>query len=183
MTYQQAKCVGIFKRILGCFVFVVALISTSISVINYIYAYNRDSHELTMVIKDFIRITVDMLRTYTGFLDYFWLNSPVPTIGTGFSQNNVMFLLIYFLIFVGLALNASGARMGRQVKNVRENVQDLAVVEQLKGDDALSYHEMIGKLRFPHHTILLQFFRLYFLPIAIAAVVYFAMTEFSRLGF
>lgn len=189
MTYQQARCIAIIKRILGWIIFIPALLSTSISTISFIYQYCKnisqtdDTHELYLVFKDFIRVFLEMIRTYTSFLDYFWNNSPLPTLSTGWSSNNIFFIAIYILIFVGLALMSSGARMSRQLRHVREHIEDMAIVEQTKGDDGLSYQALMQKVKFPHHTILLQFFRLYILPAAIAAAVYFMMIYLQKMGF
>lgn len=184
MTYRQAQFVAIIKRILGWIVFTLALLSTTISIINFIYVYNWDAHELGPTVKDFIRVFVEMLRANTGFLDYFWVNSPLPTVGTGFSQNNLLFLFVYFLMFVGLALSASGARISRQLKSVKEKVEDMAIIEQLKEkEEAETYQQLMSKLRFPHHTIFLQIFRLYVLPIVIAVAAYYLLSYLQSLGF
>lgn len=189
MTYQQARCISIAKRILGWVIFIPASLSTAVSTINFIYQYCKnvsrvdETHELYLVFKDFIRAFLEMVRNYTTFLDGFWNNSPLPTLGTGWSSNNLLFIFIYFLIFVGFALMGSGARMSRQIRHVKEHLEDMAIVEQTKGEDGLSYQELMKKVSFPHHTILLQFFRLYVLPAAIAAAVYFMMIYLQKMAF
>ena len=85
---------------------------------------------------DFVHVMVDMVRFNTPFLNLFWYNSPVPDVDKSlFSGANLMFIIIYILIFVGLALQASGARMSRQVKFIREGLEDQMILEQAKGSE------------------------------------------------
>ncbi len=44
-----------------------------------------------------------------------------------------MFWVIFILIFVGLALQDSGARMSRQARFLREGVEDQLILEKAKG--------------------------------------------------
>ena len=94
--------------------FIPALLSTLISVLGFIYQHSENQgHQ----------------RGDAGFCsrdgghgafqyavpEPFWYNSPVPDVDKSlFSGANLMFIIIYILIFVGLALQASGARMSRQ---------------------------------------------------------------------
>lgn len=91
----------------------------------------------------------------------------------------MLFWFIYILVFVGLALQASGARMSRQVKHVREGVEDQMVLEQARGDSGISRAQLEQRIVMPRHTILLQFFPLYILPVIIVVAGYFA---FKLLG-
>ncbi|SQC92977.1 Uncharacterised protein [Cedecea neteri] len=73
---------------------------------------------------------IEMMRFNTPFLNFFWYNSPLPDFN---GQVNIFFWLIFALIFIGLALQDSGARMSRQAKFLREGVQDQLILEQAKG--------------------------------------------------
>jgi hypothetical protein len=84
------------------------------------------------------------------------------------------------LIFVGLALQGSGARMSRQAKFLREGVEDQLILEQAKGPEGLTKEQIDAKIVVPRHTIFLQIFPLYILPIIIIVIGYFF---FSLLGF
>ncbi|MFE0782044.1 YniB family protein, partial [Serratia bockelmannii] len=125
MTYQQAGRLAILKRILGWVVFIPALLSTLISVLGFIYQHSEKTKGINAVMLDFVHVMVDMVRFNTPFLNLFWYNSPVPDVDKSlFSGANLMFIIIYILIFVGLALQASGARMSRQVKFIRDGLED-----------------------------------------------------------
>jgi hypothetical protein len=184
MTYKLAMIVAIAKRIFGWVIFISAILSTFISIIKFINVRDQNTHELYVVFKDFFQAFVEVLQQVTGFLHYFWQNSPTPTLGSGLSSNNVWFLIIYILIFVGLAISASAARLSRQLRKVSESVEDMTVLEQLKPEDERrSYSDMINQLRFPLHTFLLQIFWLYILPAAIAFMAYYLLAYLQSLGF
>jgi hypothetical protein len=110
-------------------------------------------------------------------LNVFWFNSPTPDFH---QQLNIGFWVIYALIFVALALQASGARMSRQTRFLREGVEDQLILEQAKGPEGMSREQIESRIVVPRHTIFLQIFPLYILPVIIIVAGYFF---FSLLGF
>ena len=157
MTYQQAGRIAVLKRILGWVIFIPALISTLISLLKFMNTRQENQEGINAVMLDFTHVMIDMMQANTPFLNLFWYNSPTPNFNGGV---NVMFWVIFILIFVGLALQDSGARMSRQARFLREQIESRIVV--------------------PHHTIFLQFFSLYILPVICIAAGY---VFFSLLGF
>ncbi len=177
MTYQQAGRIAILKRVAGWIIFIPALLSTVISVLKFMYQHSEKQPGIDAVMMDFAHVMIEMMRFNTPFLNLFWYNSPLPDFS---GQVNVFFWLIFALIFIGLALQDSGARMSRQAKFLREGVQDQLILEQAKGPDGLSKTQLDAKVVVPHHTILLQIFPLYVLPVIVIVVGYFF---FKLLGF
>lgn len=180
MTYQQAGRLAVIKRITGWVIFVLAFLSTLISVLKFIYQHSGKNDGINAVVSDFFHVIIDMLRFNTPFLNLFWFNSPQPDFSLSlFGGANLGFWLIFALIFIGLALQASGARMSRQVRHVREGVEDQMVLEQARGNEGISRVQLEQKIVMPRHTILLQVFPLYILPVIIIVIGYFA---FKLLG-
>ncbi|WP_058909800.1 YniB family protein [Entomohabitans teleogrylli] len=177
MTYQQAGRLAILKRVVGWLVFIPALISTVISVLKFMYEHSDKQPGINAVMLDFAHVMIDMVRFNTPFLNIFWYNSPLPNFQ---HQANVMFWVIYILIFVGIALQTSGARMWRQSRFLREGIEDQLILEKAKGEEGLSRAQLEARVVVPHHTILLQFFPLYVLPVLIIVAGYFF---FKLLGF
>src|SRR5471032_2816998 len=175
MTYQQAGRVAVLKRIMGWVVFIPALLSTGISLLNFVYEHSKAQQGINAVMLDFVHVMVDMVRFNTTFLNMFWYNSPVPSLGQGMTSANIMFFIIYWLIFVGLALQASGARMSRQVEHIREGIQDQLIMEQAKGAEGCTRPQIEERIVIPRHTIFVQYFPLYILPIIIAVIGYFIL--------
>ena len=177
MTYQQAGRIAVLKRVLGWVIFIPAVISTLISILKFMYQHSEKQPGINAVMLDFSHVMIEMMRFNTPFLNFFWYNSPQPDFH---QQPNVLFWVIYVLIFVGLALQASGARMSRQAKFLREGVEDQLILEQAKGPEGLNKAQLDSKIVVPRHTILLQIFPLYVLPVIVIIAGYFF---FSLLGF
>ena len=177
MTYQQAGNVAIIKRIAGWLIFIPALISTLISLLSFMFKHSEKQPGIDAVMLDFVHVMIDMIRFNTPFLNLFWHNSPVPEFNGGL---NIMFWLIYIMIFVGIALQASGARMWRQSRHLKEGIEDQMILEQAKGSEGRTRQQLEDKIVVPRHTIFLQIFPLYILPIIIAVAGYFFL---SLLGF
>jgi hypothetical protein len=177
MTYQQAGRIAVLKRIAGWVIFIPAVVSTLISVLKFMYDHSEKQAGINAVMLDFAHVMIDMIRFNTPFLNVFWYNSPVPDFK---GSLNILFWVIFVLVFVGLALQASGARMSRQVKFVREGVEDQMILEKAKGPEGLSRQQVESRIVVPHHTLLLQFFPLYVMPVIFIVIGYFL---FSLLGF
>ncbi|MGE9552194.1 YniB family protein [Erwinia amylovora] len=177
MTYQQAGRVAILKRVAGWIIFILALISTLISLMGFLEKSREKREGINAVMQDFSHVMIDMVRFNTGFLNSFWNNSPVPDFNQG---GNVSFWIIYVLIFVGLALQASGARMWRQSRHLKEGIEDQMILENARGAEGRSRQQLEEKIVVPRHTIFLQFFPLYILPVVIAVAGYFVL---KLLGF
>lgn len=155
MTYQQAGRIAVLKRILGWVIFIPALISTLISLLKFMNTRQENQEGINAVMLDFTHVMVDMMQANTPFLNVFWYNSPTPNFNGGV---NVMFWVIFILIFVGLALQDSGARMSRQARFLREGVEDQLILEKAKGEEGLTREQIESRIVVPHHTIFLQFF-------------------------
>lgn len=177
MTYQQAGRIAVLKQIAGWVIFIPAVISTIISVLKFMYDHSEKQAGINAVMLDFAHVMIEMMRFNTPFLNFFWFNSPTPD----FKQSlNIGFWIIYVLIFVALALQASGARMRRQTRFLREGVEDQLILEKAKGAEGLSREQIESRIVVPHHTIFLQIFPLYVLPVILIIGGYFF---FSLLGF
>ncbi|QSW37143.1 MULTISPECIES: YniB family protein [Leclercia] len=177
MTYQQAGRIAILKQIAGWVIFIPTVISTIISVLKFMYDHSEKQAGINAVMLDFAHVMIEMMRFNTPFLNFFWFNSPTPD----FKQSlNIGFWIIFVLIFVALALQASGARMRRQTRFLREGLEDQLILEKAKGAEGMSREQIESRIVVPHHTIFLQIFPLYVLPVILIIGGYFF---FSLLGF
>ncbi|WHP33261.1 YniB family protein [Trabulsiella odontotermitis] len=177
MTYQQAGRIAVLKRLAGWVIFIPAVVSTLISVLKFMYDHSEKQTGIDAVMLDFAHVMIDMIRVNTPFLNVFWYNSPVPDFKNSL---NILFWIVFALMFVGLALQASGARMSRQAKFIREGVEDQLILEKAKGPEGLSREQIESRIVVPHHTLFMQFFPLYVMPVIFIVVGYFF---FSLLGF
>lgn len=65
--------------------------------------------------------------------------------------------------------------MSRQAKFLRERVNDQLILEKAKGTEGLSREALEARIEVPRHTIFVQFFPLYVLPIIVIVVGYFVL--------
>ncbi|WP_039058200.1 YniB family protein [Enterobacter sp. Bisph1] len=177
MTYQQAGRIAILKRVLGWVIFIPAVISTIISVLKFMYDHSDKQPGINAVMLDFAHVIIEMMRFNTPFLNLFWYNSPTPDFH---HSMNIVFWVIFALIFIGLALQASGARMSRQARFLREGVENQLILENARGAEGLTRQQIEERIVVPRHTIFVQIFPLYVLPVIIIIAGYFF---FSLLGF
>ncbi|PHM63831.1 YniB family protein [Xenorhabdus ishibashii] len=178
MTYQQARYVAIAKRILGWIIFVPSLLSTFVSVINlaaWRHGVKGDGiggGGVNAVLNDFLQMLTEMIKFNTPFLDFFWKNSPTPDRIAGITGENVSFLVIYILMFVGLAMSASGLRIYRQFKFIKERIEDQMLFEHAQ-KSGITKEQLVAKIEFPRHSLFSQVFILYISPIVIGTIAYF----------
>ncbi|WP_104556284.1 YniB family protein [Enterobacter sichuanensis] len=177
MTYQQAGRIAVLKRVAGWVIFIPAVISTLISVLKFMYDHSEKQPGINAVMLDFAHVMIEMMRFNTPFLNVFWFNSPTPDFH---QQLNIGFWIIYALIFIAMALQASGARMSRQTRFLREGVEDQMILEQAKGPERMTREQIESRIVVPRHSIFLQIFPLYILPAIVIVAGYFF---FSLLGF
>ncbi|SFM94312.1 GlyGly-CTERM domain-containing protein [Izhakiella capsodis] len=177
MTYHQAGRIAIAKRILGWVIFIPAFISTLISLLKFLDLHHDKDDGINAVMRDFIHVMIDVARYNTPFLNGFWNGSPTLSFNGG---GSIGFWIIFILIFVGLAFQASGARMWRQYRYVREGIEDRLILEKARGEEGQSRQALENRVVMPHHTIFLQIFPLYILPVIIVIVSYFI---FKLVGF
>jgi len=175
MTHQQGGRIAVLKRILGWVIFIAALLSTLTSVLNFVYENSKSTTGINAVILDFVHVMVDMVRFNTPFLNVFWYNAPLPALSAGITLANIMFVIIYWLVFLGIALQASGVKMSLQVKRIRENVQDQLIMEQTKDGEKRTREAIESRIDVPNSPIYKQYFPLFILPIIIAVVAYFVL--------
>ncbi|AKJ42087.1 YniB family protein [Pragia fontium] len=172
MTHHQASAVALLKRIAGIVIFIPALISTVISVLKYLIEPKTNMQEMTATIMDFLQVIIKMVRQYTSFFESFWVSSPVPDISNWSSSNSLWFMVIFLLMFVGLALSASGIRLFKRIHNVREGVTERAILEAMNGDQARSREELQKLISIPNTSIFAQFGLLYVAPVFWGIFIY-----------
>lgn len=176
MTYQQTSRLAVFKRIIGWLIFFPTCLSTSISLLNFMFTKSlkeQAAEGINSVMFDFIHVMTDMVRFHTPFLSFFWQNAPVPDF---YSKGNIGFWIIYVLIFVGLALQSSGARMWRQTRRIKEAIDDQLLLERVKGKEGFTREQLEERIALPKNSVFRQFFPLYVLPIMVLTTGYLVLS-------
>lgn len=183
MKYQTARILAFLKLIIGWVLFVPCLLWTTAGSLKFLLAYTtsvKDVEEGTKAfVIDFLNLMMNMVESNVKdmpFIGFYWNSAATPKLGNGFlGGENMLFMVMFWGIFLGLAFMQSSERLFRQLKNIRQGLDDLMVIENSRGEDARSRAELMDKLKLKHHSIFLQFFPLYIFPIVIIVVVHYGL--------
>jgi len=116
MNYNDAVLKSRYRTIAGVVVSAAASLSTTISVLRLIYFGIDDRTRIASV--SYFKQSVYDIYNHTRFLDWFWKNCPRPNLNRYSDLDNVYFLLIYYAVFVGLALYSSGNEIDKELSKI-----------------------------------------------------------------
>ncbi|SEQ49321.1 YniB-like protein [Rosenbergiella nectarea] len=168
MTLAQARNSALCKKCIGWIIFIISTLSTAVSLLNYLSSQREKLASINAVLSDFTRVIVDMVRFNTSFLNLFWQHSPVPDFG---HSANLLFWIVFILIFFGMALNAAGSRQWRQYRYVKEQLEDHKVIENAFGERDKTPLEA-QRVQLTNQSPFRQYYLLYILPIIVVVVGY-----------
>ncbi len=134
MNYHDAVLRSRYRKNAGLILAVFASLSTAISVMRVIYFGIDDRTRIASV--SYFKQAVYDIYSNTRFLDWFWDNCPRPNLNSFIDLDNVYFLMIYYVVFVGLALHTSGKELGKElskISNLNETsveIADVSIITQ-----------------------------------------------------
>lgn len=70
MNYQQAGKLAIGKKILGWILFIPSVLSTAISMMNYLFINSDKQPGIDAVLTDFVHVMINMVKFNTPFLNF-----------------------------------------------------------------------------------------------------------------
>jgi len=171
MHYQEARKWLIIKKILGAAIAIPALISTVISFLKMIYFRLDDGTQLGAALAQPFKMIVFWVYEKTQFLNFFWDHSPVPDQLNLSDIQNLYALIIYFGIFVGAALYASGHKMGARLAIIKVKIEDQLIEESVTGFNKRTREEIEQSMVIPSNSIFSQVHQLYLAPVVAGVVV------------
>lgn len=171
MNYKQAKSKSRVKKLVGVAVFLTATISTAISLLKLIYFRLDDGSELGGMLARPVQSIVYWIYENTQYFSFFWNNSPTPNPFDYTLIDNVYFLIIYILPFIGLALYSSGKKLTIRLKKINIKIENQLIEESLKGDSGRTRNELESAVSIPKQTIWSQFHTLYLAPILVGLFI------------
>ena len=113
---------------------------------------------------------VSLIYENTQFLSVLWEHSPMPDHMNISDINNAYFFITYAVLFIGIALKASGRKLGRRLSKIKEQIEDQIIKESLSGNLARSREEIEDAIEIPNSSIFTQFQQLYIAPIITAVI-------------
>lgn len=186
MTYQLARILAYVKLIAGWLLFSVCFLWTicgslkSLLKLSKTVAPNGTQAAQEGNIDFIIGIMQSVVQTLEGNIEKmsvigsFWSTAPTPTIGDGM-VGNMSFLIVFWGVFLGMALVQSSDKLFRQVRNVKQTVESLIMIEAARGEAVQSRDALIAQLKLKHHSVFLQIFPLYVFPVLIIIMMNFAL--------
>lgn len=124
MNYHDAVLKSRYRKIAGLILSILASLSTAISVMRVIYFGIDDRTRIASV--SYFKQAVYDIYSNTRFLDWFWDNCPRPNLNSYSDLDNVFFLMIYYVVFIGLALYSSGREVDKELSKI-SNLNELSV--------------------------------------------------------
>jgi len=154
----------------GFVVGILALISLAVSMLKFLYFRIDDGSRFGSAIAKPFKDAVSWIADNTQFLNFFWEHSPVPNHLNISEPENIYFLLTYGVLFIGLALKASGDKMSGRLAKIREQIEDQLMKESINGERTRSRQEIEDSIEVPNSNLFTQFQQLYIAP-TITAVI------------
>lgn len=101
MNYIQALRKSRLKRFIGLIVFIIGIISSIISILKMLYFNVDDGTAIAGALAKIFQKLVYLIYENTQFLNIFWKNCPTPNFNQLNVQDNIHFIFLYGLIFIG----------------------------------------------------------------------------------
>ena len=170
MNFHEAKSKIWTYKIIGVLIALPAITSTTISMLKMLYFRLEDSTAMGSAIARPFKQLVSLAYENTQVLALFWQHSPTPILNELMSRQNVYFLAIYLLFFVGLAFFSSGGRLNRRLKKINQKIEDQLIAESIRGGGGRNRHQIEESIEVPSSTVFSQFHQLYLAPIVVAVI-------------
>lgn len=170
MNFKEAQKKVVAKRVIGAVVFVPAIISTVVSFLKMLYFRLDDGTQVGSAIARPFKQLVYGIYENTQFLGMFWQHSPIPNQMKFSDSQNLYFLGIYILVFVGLAFFSSGKKLSRRLYKINQKIEDQLIEESIKGSVGRSRSQIEESTQVPSSTIFSQLHQLYVAPVITAVV-------------
>lgn len=171
MNFKEAQKKVVSKRVIGALIAVPAITSTAVSFLKMLYFRLDDGSQLGSAIARPFKQLVYLIYENTQFLGVFWKHSPTPDQINLSDSQNIYFLAIYILFFVGLAFIASGNKLSRRLYEINQKIEEQLIEESIKGSEGRSRMQIEDSTQAPTSTIFSQLHQLYIAPIVTAVVV------------
>ncbi|MBE0458081.1 YniB family protein (plasmid) [Pseudoalteromonas sp. KG3] len=170
MNFHEAKSKVWSYKIIGFVIALPAITSTVISMLKMLYFRLEDGTAMGATIARPFKQLVSVVYENTQALTLFWQYSPTPSLDELLSRQNVYFLSIYVLVFVGLAFFTSGGKLNRRLRKINQKIEDQLIAESIRGDIGRNRQQIEESIEVPPSTIFSQFHQLYLAPIFVAVV-------------
>jgi len=114
---------------------------------------------------------VYLIYENTQFLDIFWDNCPTPTLNQLNVQDNIYFILLYGLIFIGSALYSSGKKLSIRLDEISTIIDNQLIHASISNSEVTRIREeMRNNTNINDSSIFSQIHQLYIAPFIITII-------------
>ena len=85
-------------------------------------------------------------------------------------SQNLYFITIYVLLFIGLAFLSSGRRLSIQLANINKSIENQMIEESIRGNYARSREQIEQSTQIPSLNVFSQFHQYYLAPLITAVI-------------
>jgi hypothetical protein len=170
MNYQEAKSKVRSYTIIGITIALPSTISTIISMLKMLFFRLDDGTTIGTIIAEPIKYLVLLINENTQALDFFWQQSPTPVLHTLINKQNLFFIAINILLFIGLAIFSAGRKLNRRLNKINQNIEEQLISESIKGCGGRNRRQLEEHIEISSSTIFPQFHQLYLAPVVVAVV-------------
>lgn len=170
MNFTEAKKKVIIRKSLGIFIALMALISTAISLLKMVYFRLDNGTVLSHAIAHPFQQFVNEIYIHTLYLKWFWIKSPTPNQMNLLDSQNLYFITIYVLLFIGFAFLSSGRRLSIELANINKSIENQMIEESIRGNYARSREQVEQSTQIPSLSVFSQFHQYYLAPLITAVI-------------
>lgn len=171
MTYNEAKKKIIIRWLVGAPTLISSSVSSIISALKMFYFGLDSADKLSGIISQPVRRIVYQIFENTHFFDIFWVYSPVPTPRELFSNDNLLFFVVYLCVFVGMALIGSARSLSARLDEIDKEIENELIRDSVRGNIPRQRQEIQDQLSVQKSGFVNQLHTLYLAPIIVGLAV------------
>lgn len=176
MNYLEAKKQVVQKRIIGGIIALVAGCLTTVGLVKSFYVQISVLESQGLGILSGIKNLIAGLYYLPYFPRFLWPASPVIDLQNVISYDNLPFLFVYLLSFVGAAILGSANNLSRKLKSIKQKLLDLELEHSMMGDNPSpsprKFEEVVKNVPIESESFFKQFHSLYLAPIIVAVIIW-----------
>lgn len=170
MTYTGAVSKIRLWWLIGTSTGAVSLVSTIISSLKmFIFASNEPG--ISQVLMQPIVNIGYSLYQHTPRLKYFWDHSPVPSLKQLKTYDNLLFVAIYILIFIGSAYIQAARGLSTRLAAINKQIEDQIIKDSITGGRVRGKVEIRNSIPISASGLFCEFNKLYLAPITVGVLV------------
>lgn len=119
----------------------------------------------------FQKLVAEIFTHTHQYLGFFWKKSPIPDLIQPFQAENLLFLIIYLLICIGLLLYSKGNNLAAQLKVINQEIEKQLIRESLHGQIIRNRKQIEEELNISSsQNFFSQWHQLYLAPLIVTII-------------